>query len=73
MPTEDLFATRYRVNVDKVRAVTRSATGKTRCPNCSEVNPANRRMCSACGAKLYHVEEENERMYLLEKLQGKGD
>lgn len=73
MPREDLYAQMYRVDVDRVRAVKRALTGKATCPNCGEVNPADRRMCKACGEKLYPVEEANERMYLLEKLQGKGD
>ena len=73
MPREDLYAQMYRVDVDRVRAVKRALTGKTTCPNCNKVNPADRRMCKACGMKLYPVEEENERMYVLEKLKGKDE
>ncbi|UCE92352.1 MAG: hypothetical protein JSV90_04235 [Methanobacteriota archaeon] len=73
MPEEHMISAMYRIPVDKVKAVQRAASGKTRCPKCSSLNPANRRYCRACKAKLYPVEEENDRMYVLEKLQGKED
>ena len=73
MPREDLYAQMYRVDVDKVRAVKRALTGKTACPNCGKINPADKRTCKACGVRLYPVEEENDRMYLLEKLKGKDE
>ena len=70
MPREHLAATLYRLDVDRVRAVQRAASGKTSCPQCHAVNPADRRFCKACNAKLYPAEEEDDRMYLLEKLKG---
>jgi uncharacterized paraquat-inducible protein A len=73
MPDEDLVATLYRLDVDRVRAVRRAVSGTTRCPECDAVNPASQRTCKACGSRLYPVEEENERMYVYEKLTGKGD
>jgi uncharacterized paraquat-inducible protein A len=73
MPEEHIAATLYRLDVDKVKAVQRAASGKTRCPECNSLNPADRRFCRACKAKLYPVEEEDERMYLLEKLRGKKE
>ena len=71
MPDEDLAATLFRIDVDRIRAVRRAASGMTRCPECDAANPADRRTCKACGARLYPIEEEDERMYVLEKLTGK--
>jgi rRNA maturation endonuclease Nob1 len=71
MPDEDLAATLFRLDVDRIRAVRRAASGTTRCPECDAVNPADRRFCKACGSKLYPVEEHNERMHVYEKLTGK--
>ena len=71
MPDEDLAATLLRVNVDRIRAVRRAASGVTRCPECDAVNPADRRTCKACAARLYPVEEEDEKMYVYDKLTGK--
>lgn len=73
MPDADLAATLFRVDVDRIRAVRRVASGATRCPQCDSVNPADRRFCKNCGARLYPVEEENEKMYLLEKLKGNDE
>jgi uncharacterized paraquat-inducible protein A len=71
MPDEELAATLFRLDVDRVRAVRRAASGTTRCPECDAVNPADRRTCKACGSRLYPVEEEDEKMYILDKLKGK--
>ena len=73
MPEEHMISTMYRIPVDRVKAVQRAMSGKTRCPQCDAVNPANRRFCKACNAKLYPVEEEDDRMYVLEKIKGKKD
>ncbi len=71
MPDEDMAATLFRLDVDRVRAVRRAASGVTRCPECDAVNQADRRTCKACGSRLYPVEEENEKMHILDKLRGK--
>lgn len=71
MPDEDLAATLFRIDVDRIRAVRRAASGTTRCPECDKVNPADRRFCIACGAKLYPAEEEDDKMYVYDKLTGK--
>jgi rRNA maturation endonuclease Nob1 len=71
MPDEHVAATLLRVDVDRIRAVKRAISGLTRCPECDSMNPADRRMCKACGARLYPVEEEDDRMYVYEKLTGK--
>lgn len=71
MPDEDLAATLFRLNVDRVRAVRRSVSGTTRCPECGSANPADRRTCRVCGSRLYPVEEEDEKTYVLDKLLGK--
>jgi hypothetical protein len=74
MPDEHLAATLLRIDVDRVRAVRRATSGTTRCPQCDAPNPADRRTCRACGSRLYPVEEEDDRMYVYEKLTGKkGD
>lgn len=71
MPDEHLAATLLRVDVDRIRAVRRAASGVTRCPQCDAVNPADRRICKACGSRLYPVEEEDEKTYVFDKLTGK--
>lgn len=73
MPDEHIAAALYGLDVDKLKAVQRAVSGKTRCPQCSSPNPADRRFCRACKAKLYPVEEEDDRMYVLEKLKGKKE
>jgi ribosomal protein L40E len=71
MPDEDLVATLFRLDVDRVRAVRRSVSGTTRCPECDAANPADRRTCRSCGSRLYPAEEEDEKMRVLDKLLGR--
>ena len=47
------LATRNRYDPEKLAAFKRSISGKTRCPECEEVNPAGQEICDSCGSKLY--------------------
>ena len=44
----------YRLDPDKLAAIRRATSGKTRCPECDTVNPADQRKCYKCGANLYY-------------------
>lgn len=54
------IATMYRLDPDKIAAVRRAISGKTRCPECDEVNPADQPRCQKCNAKLYPEVPDNE-------------
>lgn len=56
-----LIATMYRMDPDRLRQLRRVMSGVTRCPECDAVNPAGEKRCTKCGAKLYAVEEANDR------------
>ena len=59
---KDAFlAAMYRLDPDRLRQLRRIASGVTRCPECDHVNPASERLCVKCGAKLYPVEEQEEK------------
>jgi uncharacterized paraquat-inducible protein A len=59
---KDAFlATMFRLDVQRVSALRRAASGKTRCPECDLTNDASARRCVKCGALLYPVEEYDER------------
>lgn len=52
---------RTRYDPDKLAAVKRSISGKTRCPACDELNRANQKSCIKCGAYLYpEMRDEDE-------------
>jgi uncharacterized paraquat-inducible protein A len=56
-----VIATLYRLDVDKLAAVRRAASGRTRCPECDSLNPASERKCLKCGARLYYdIREKKE-------------
>ena len=57
-----LLATMYRIDVDRLRQLRRVMSGVTRCPECDAVNQAGERRCTKCGARLYPVEEADERL-----------
>lgn len=56
-----LIATMYRMDPDKLRQLRRIVSGVTRCPECDAANPAGEKRCVKCGAKLYVVEEADEK------------
>lgn len=64
------IATMYRLDPEKIAAVRRAVSGKTRCPECDEVNPADQPRCFKCGAKLYPDVPDNEEERLM-KLRAK--
>ncbi len=55
------LATMLRVDPERLAALRRSMSGKTRCPNCDEANDADRKFCAKCGAALYPDLEAKER------------
>lgn len=58
---KDAFiATLYRMDPDRLRTLRRVTSGVTRCPECDHPNPAQEKVCSRCGARLYPVEEAEE-------------
>ncbi len=44
---------RNRYDPEKLASIKRAVSGKTRCPDCNEVNPAGQETCDGCGARLY--------------------
>ncbi|HEX9909026.1 MAG TPA: hypothetical protein VGB78_11290, partial [Thermoplasmata archaeon] len=44
---------RRRYDPERLNAVTRSMSGKTRCPACDALNDAGQKNCDRCGAALY--------------------
>lgn len=47
------LATMLRLDPERLAALRRARTGKTKCPNCDETNDADKRFCAKCGAALY--------------------
>lgn len=61
---KDAFlAAMYRLDPDRLRQLRRAMSGVTRCPECDSVNPASEKRCVKCGARLYPVEEAEERTF----------
>lgn len=57
-----MIATMFRTDIERVAALRRAVSGKTRCPECDAVNPANQRRCDKCGSLLYpELRDEEER------------
>ncbi|MGQ9586952.1 MAG: hypothetical protein ACUVT7_01025 [Thermoplasmata archaeon] len=61
-PVKDyMLAAMFRTDPDKVAALRRIMSGRTRCPACDAPNPADQKHCEKCGAPLYpEVREEEE-------------
>jgi len=57
-----LLATMYRIDVDRLRQLRRVMSGVTRCPECDALNDARVQRCEKCGARLYPVDEANDRL-----------
>jgi len=57
------LALRNRFDPERLAAIKRSISGKTRCPECDKLNRADQETCDSCGAHLYpgHRKEENRR------------
>jgi len=56
-----MLATMFRIDPQRLAALRRVTSGVTRCPECNQRNDASRRFCSKCGAKLYPVEEYDDK------------
>lgn len=54
------ICTMYRLDPERLAAVRRSMSGKTRCPECDSLNSADQPRCDKCGAKLYPEVPDNE-------------
>jgi uncharacterized paraquat-inducible protein A len=56
------LAMRNRFDPERLAAVRRAISGKTRCPECDALNRADQETCTRCGAHLYpgHRKEENK-------------
>ena len=54
------IAVRNRYDPERLAAVKRVISGKTRCPECDEPNSADQEHCTHCGARLYpgHCDKE---------------
>ena len=50
-----------RLDPEKLAAVRRAISKKTKCPQCDELNSADQRSCQKCGAALYPDLEEKRR------------
>jgi len=57
---DNVIATLYRLDPDRLAAVRRAISGITRCPNCDAPNRADQQRCDRCGAKLYPEVPDNE-------------
>jgi len=54
------LAMRNRFDPERLAAVKRSISGKTRCPECDELNRADQETCNRCGARLYPGDRKEE-------------
>jgi len=56
------IAVRNRYDPERLAAVKRVISGKTRCPECDEPNRADQEHCSHCGARLYPGHRDKEKI-----------
>jgi rRNA maturation endonuclease Nob1 len=54
------IAVRNRYDPERLAAVKRIMSGKTRCPECDEPNRADQTICNSCGARLYPGDRKEE-------------
>ena len=67
------ICTMYRLDPERLAAVRRSISGKTRCPECDALNSADQPRCDKCGAKLYpEVPDNEEEIALKNRTRQKG-
>lgn len=57
---DNVIATLYRLDPERLAAVRRAISGMTRCPECDAPNRADQPRCDKCGAKLYPEVPDNE-------------
>ncbi|MBU0684469.1 MAG: hypothetical protein ABIE25_06780 [Thermoplasmatota archaeon] len=57
---DNVIATLYRLDPERLAAVRRAISGITRCPQCDAPNRADQPRCDSCGAKLYPEVPDNE-------------
>ncbi len=64
---DNVIATLYRLDPERLAAVRRAISGVTRCPQCDEPNRADQPRCDKCGAKLYPEVPDNEEERMLKE------
>ena len=70
---DNVIATLYRLDPERLAAVRRAISGITRCPQCDASNRADQPRCDRCGAKLYpEVPDNEEEKRLKEELRKSG-
>jgi uncharacterized paraquat-inducible protein A len=57
---DNVIATLYRLDPERLAAVRRAISGVTRCPQFDAPNRADQPRCGRCGAKLYPEVPDNE-------------
>jgi rRNA maturation endonuclease Nob1 len=55
------IAVRNRYDPERLAALKRVISGKTRCPECDEPNRADQETCDRCGARLYPGNRKEEK------------
>ena len=69
----NVIATLYRLDPERLAAVRRAISGITRCPQCDAPNRADQPRCDSCGAKLYpEVPDNEEEKGLTEEMRRSG-
>lgn len=69
---DNVIATLYRLDPERLAAVRRAISGITRCPQCDTPNRADQQRCDKCGAKLYPEVPDNEEEKLLKEEMHRG-
>jgi uncharacterized paraquat-inducible protein A len=61
------LALRNRFDPERLAAVKRSISGKTRCPECGELNRADQETCDRCQSHLYPGDHKEKDRLKLQK------